>query len=130
MLRTAALGWRQERLTINSEEISRLGRELYDRARSFTERFDTLGTRLDATVRAYNDAVGAYDARVMVSMRKFKELGAATGDAIEPPTLGGHHAAQAAECDAAGPARQPRRRWSRRGEGRRQGTAGRRTECR
>jgi DNA recombination protein RmuC len=86
MLRTAALGWRQERLTINSEEISRLGRELYDRTRSFTERFDTLGTRLDATVRAFNDAVGAYDARVMVSMRKFKELGAATGDAIEPPT--------------------------------------------
>jgi DNA recombination protein RmuC len=86
MLRTAALGWRQERLTINSEEISRLGRELYDRARSFTERFDTLGTRLDAAVRAYNDAVGAYDARVMVSMRKFKELGAATGDAIEAPT--------------------------------------------
>jgi len=37
-------------------------------------------------VRAYNDAVGAYDARVMVSMRKFRELGAATGDAMEPPT--------------------------------------------
>ncbi|MCC7243919.1 MAG: hypothetical protein IT180_18500, partial [Acidobacteria bacterium] len=36
-------------------------------------------------VRAFNEAVGAYDARVMVSMRKFKELGAATGDAIESP---------------------------------------------
>lgn len=85
LLRTAALGWRQEQLTINAEEISRLGRELYDRARTFTERFDTLGSRLDATVRAYNDSVGAYDARLMVSMRRFKELGAATGDAIEPP---------------------------------------------
>ncbi|MEZ5287031.1 MAG: DNA recombination protein RmuC [Vicinamibacterales bacterium] len=83
LLRTAALGWRQERLTVNAEEISRLGRELYDRTRTFTERLDTLGTRLDATVRAYNEAVGAYDARVMVSMRRFRELGAATGDAIE-----------------------------------------------
>jgi DNA recombination protein RmuC len=84
LLRTAAVGWRHERLTINAEEISRLGRELYDRARSFTERFETVGTRLETTVRAYNEAVGAYDARVMVSMRKFHELGAATGDAIEP----------------------------------------------
>jgi DNA recombination protein RmuC len=87
MLRTASLGWRQEQLTLNAEEISRLGRELYDRARAFSERFDTLGSRLDATVRAYNESVGAYDARLMVSMRKFKELGAATGDAIEPPVL-------------------------------------------
>lgn len=85
LLRTAALGWRQERLTINAEEISRLGRELYDRARAFTDRFETLGSRIDATVRAYNDAVGTYDARVMVSMRRFRELGAATGDAIDDP---------------------------------------------
>lgn len=85
LLRTAAVGWRHERLTLNAEEISRLGRELYDRARSFTERLEVLGGRLDSTVRAYNDAIGAYDARVMVSMRKFRELGAATGDAIEPP---------------------------------------------
>ncbi|MCC7126801.1 MAG: DNA recombination protein RmuC [Acidobacteria bacterium] len=85
LLRTAALGWREERLTMNSEEISRLGRELYDRARAFTERLDTVGKRLDSTVRAYNEAVGAYDARVMVSMRRFRELGAATGDAAETP---------------------------------------------
>jgi DNA recombination protein RmuC len=84
LLRTAAVGWRHERLTINAEEISRLGRELYDRARTFTERFEAVGTRLETTVRAYNEAVGAYDARVMVSMRKFRELGAATGDPIEP----------------------------------------------
>lgn len=86
LLRTAAVGWRHERLAINAEEISRLGRELYDRARTFTERFEAVGTRLETTVRAYNDAVGAYDARVMVSMRKFRELGAATGDAIDPVT--------------------------------------------
>jgi len=84
LLRTAAVGWRHERLAINAEEISQLGRELYDRARTFTERFEAVGSRLETTVRAYNEAVGAYDARVMVSMRKFRELGAATGDAIEP----------------------------------------------
>jgi DNA recombination protein RmuC len=86
LLRTAAAGWRHERLTINAEEISRLGRELYDRARTFTERLEAVGTRLESTVRAYNEAVGTYDARVMASMRKFRELGAATGDTIEPVT--------------------------------------------
>jgi DNA recombination protein RmuC len=86
MLRTAAAGWRQERLTINAEEISRLGRELYDRARTFTERLEAVGTRLESTVRAYNEAVGTYDGRVMASMRKFMEMGAATGDAIETLT--------------------------------------------
>jgi DNA recombination protein RmuC len=87
LLRAAALGWRQERLTINAEEISRLGRELYDRARTFADKFDAIGSRLDSTVKAYNDAVGSYDTRVMVSMRRFKELGAATGDDIPPVAL-------------------------------------------
>ncbi len=80
LLRAAALGWRQERLTINAEEISRLGRELYDRARTFADKFEAIGSRLDGAVKAYNEAVGSYDTRVMVSMRRFKELGAATGD--------------------------------------------------
>ncbi|MGH9387288.1 MAG: DNA recombination protein RmuC [Vicinamibacterales bacterium] len=84
LLRAAALGWRQEHLTINAEEISKLGRELYERARVFTDRLDGIGSKLDATVRAYNEAVGTYDTRVMVSMRRFKDLGAATGDDIQP----------------------------------------------
>jgi DNA recombination protein RmuC len=87
LLRAAALGWRQERLTINAEEISRIGRELYDRARAFADKFETIGARLDGAVKAYNDAVGSYDTRIMVSMRRFKELGAATGDDIPPIPL-------------------------------------------
>ena len=87
LLRAAALGWRQERLTINAEEISKLGRELYDRARTFADKFEAIGTRLDGAVKAYNEAVGSYDTRVMVSMRRFKELGAATGDDIPPLAL-------------------------------------------
>ncbi len=82
LLRAAALGWRQERLTVNAEEISQLGRELYDRVRTMTDRLDTVGSRLDSVVRAYNDAVGTYESRVLVSVRRFRELGAATGDEV------------------------------------------------
>ena len=82
LLRAAALGWRQERLNVNAEEISQLGRELYDRVRLMTDRLDTVGTRLDSVVRAYNEAVGTYESRVLVSVRRFRELGAATGQEI------------------------------------------------
>lgn len=82
LLRAAALGWRQERLNVNAEEISQLGRELYDRVRTMTDRLDTVGTRLDSAVRAFNEAVGTYESRVLVSVRRFRELGAATGDEV------------------------------------------------
>jgi DNA recombination protein RmuC len=86
LLRAAALGWRHERLALNAEEISRLGRDLYDRARGLTDKLDVVGRRLDSTVRAFNDAVGTYESRMLVSVRKFKELGAATGDEMAAVT--------------------------------------------
>jgi len=80
LLRAVAHGWRQERIAENAEEVSRLGRELHDRLRTLAERFDTLRNRLEGTVKAFNETVGTFDARVLVSARRFRELGAATGD--------------------------------------------------
>jgi DNA recombination protein RmuC len=82
LLRAVAHGWRQERLTRNAEQVSRLGRELYDRVRHLTERMETLRGRLDGTVRAFNDTVATYEGRVLVTARRFRDLGAATGDEL------------------------------------------------
>jgi DNA recombination protein RmuC len=38
---------------------------------------------IDKTIDSYNKAVGSFETRVLVSARKFKELGSATGDDIE-----------------------------------------------
>ena len=80
LLRAVAHGWRQERLTRNAEQVSRLGKDLYDRVRHLTDRMETLRGRLDATVRAFNDTVATYEGRVLVTARRFRDLGAATGE--------------------------------------------------
>lgn len=84
LLQVVAQGWRQERLARNAEEIQALGKELYARVAKMTEYMDTLRQRLDSTVRAFNDTVGSYETRVLVTARKFKELGATSDGEIDP----------------------------------------------
>ena len=84
LLQVVAQGWRQERLARNAEEIQMLGRELYSRVAKMTEYLDTLRMRRDSTVRAFNEAVGSYEGRVLVTARKFKELGVTSDPEIDP----------------------------------------------
>lgn len=82
LLRAVAHGWRQERLARNAEQVSKLGKELYDRVRHLTDRMETLRGRLDGTVRAFNETVATYEGRVLVTARRFRDLGAATGEEV------------------------------------------------
>lgn len=84
LLRMVALGWRQEKLAQNAQEISRLGQQLYERLGKLAEHMRRLGKNLQTTVNTYNESVGAMESRVLASARKFHELGAApTGQAID-----------------------------------------------
>jgi DNA recombination protein RmuC len=75
MLRAVAYGWQQERVAESAQAISELGRELHGRLVKLSSLIGTLGTRLNSTVRAYNEAVGSYEARVLPAARRFEDHG-------------------------------------------------------
>ncbi|HSX04136.1 MAG TPA: DNA recombination protein RmuC [Rhabdochlamydiaceae bacterium] len=78
LLRAVAYGWKQESLSRHAEEVRELGHELYKRIVDMTDHFSKMGRALTSAVDAYNKGIGSLESRVLVTARKFKEMGAAS----------------------------------------------------
>jgi DNA recombination protein RmuC len=76
LLRAVSYGWRQEVLAENAQQISALGKELYERIAVWSDRLGKIGKGLTDAIKAYNDSIGSLETRGLPSARRFKELGA------------------------------------------------------
>lgn len=80
LLRTAQYAWQQEALSENAREVFDLGKQLYSRLATLGGHVEGLGRALNRTVGAYNQTVGSLESRVLVTARRFGELGLVDGD--------------------------------------------------
>jgi len=83
LLKAVSYGWKQEQMAASAQEVSKLGKDLYDRLRVFTKHFESIGAGLKRALDSYNDGVGSLEVRVLSTARKFKDLGATRGEEVE-----------------------------------------------
>jgi len=82
LLTAVAYGWRQEQITKNAERIAVLGKELYERIGVWADYINEIGKGLSDAIKAYNSAVSSMASRLLVSVKRFKELGVTTSKEI------------------------------------------------
>ena len=78
-------GWRQELIAQSAREIAESARELHGRLGRFVEPLSKLGRQLDSAVRAYNEAIGSFDHRVIPQVRRIEQAGAASDRDVLAP---------------------------------------------
>lgn len=98
LLRTVAYAWTQQTLADKTREVHELGRDLHERLSTMGGHLDRLGRSLTAAVGAYNRAVGSLENRVLVSARRFSDLGVGSDELDAPaPVVDGPRPLTAAE---------------------------------
>ncbi len=76
LLRTVALGWRQESLRENARKLGALGNELYGAVFTMAEHAANLRNKLIGSVDSYNKMVGSLERNVMSKARRLRDFGA------------------------------------------------------
>jgi DNA recombination protein RmuC len=88
LLRTVASAWQHQRLAENAEQVRALGAELYDRLAGAADYLVAVGQNLRQAGAMYDRFVASLESRVLVSARRFRELGVSgTKDLPEIPPL-------------------------------------------
>ena len=73
VLKSAALNWRQEKMTEHAHAVAGMAKDLYDSLATLAGNMKSLGRSLEGAVKNYNAAVGGFEGRVLSRARKFAE---------------------------------------------------------
>ncbi len=84
LLRTVGHGWRQEAVAQHAREIHAVGAELHKRLLTMSKHLAKVGKSLDDAVKAFNETVGSYESRVLVSARRLESM-EVVGEPIPQP---------------------------------------------
>lgn len=75
LLKAVAYGWQQEQIALNAKQVIQQVKEFSDRFDSWLKKYSDLGTKLNQSVKTYNESVATFEGRVIPSIRKIKEIG-------------------------------------------------------
>lgn len=82
LLKAVALGWREAQIEEEAAKVAQLGQELHDRIRIFAGHMVKMRNSLNSTVENFNSGVGSLESRVLISARRFKDMGISTSQEI------------------------------------------------
>jgi len=83
LLKAVHYGWQNVKLAEGAEQIRRLAEDLHSRLGTFRNHLARVGAALEASVRAYNGAVGSLERNVLPGARRFVELGVRSDRVLE-----------------------------------------------
>lgn len=83
LLKAVALGWRQEQVARNAEQIQQIGKELYDRLATLVGHLEGVGKNIKQAADSYDRLVGSLEQKVLPGARRFKELGVHSAEELE-----------------------------------------------
>jgi DNA recombination protein RmuC len=83
LLKTVYNGWQNVKLAESAERIRVLAEDLHGRLATFRNHMGKIGSSLEASIKAFNMAVGSLERSVLPGARKFAELGVRTDKPIE-----------------------------------------------
>ena len=87
ILKGIAYGWNQQQLAENAEQIRKVAAEFHDRVQVVSQYYADTGRQLEKTVECYNRSVGSWDARLLPSLSKLRDLGIAAGEEPASPEV-------------------------------------------
>jgi DNA recombination protein RmuC len=79
LLRAVAVGWKEERLQKQTQELLGLGKELHERAATAFSHINSLGNAINAAADRFNTLVGSCQTRLEPTLRKFEDAGVTSG---------------------------------------------------